>query len=124
MASILCVSERPEDMETVEICLSDEGHEVVHAPDRIRAIEILLGRRFDAAVLFLGIKSREVRRLVPLLGRLDPKLPVLTVAEQDTVETQREIRRSGIFYHLTEPVNAPELREAIREAIARNEAQP
>lgn len=123
MGTILCVSEKDRSVRTLESSLATDGHEVVYAPDRLQAIEVLLGRPFDAAVLFLGTRAGEVWQLIPLLRRVDRDLPVLTVAEEDSVETQREIRGLRVFYHLTEPVDASELREAIREALARRRAQ-
>lgn len=123
MATILCVSERPEDVRALEISLREEGHEVVVASDRFQAVETLLGREFGAAILFLGASSRAIWELVPLMSRLNRKLPVLTVAQEDSVETQREIRRSRVFYHLTQPVDTGELKEALREALTRRQAR-
>jgi DNA-binding response OmpR family regulator len=93
------------------------------APDRFRAVEMLVDRSFDAAILFLGTSPRDIWELIPLLGRLDSKLPILTVAEEDSVETQREIRRLRVFYHLTQPVDVAELRQALEEALAHRGAQ-
>ncbi len=121
MATILCVAERPEDVRVLESTLREEGHTVIVSTDRFRAIENLLAQEFGAAILFLG-SSGDVRELVPLVCRLDRRLPILTVAQEDSVETQREIRRSRVFYHLTQPVDTDELRQAIREALTRREA--
>lgn len=123
MAAVLCVSECPADLRAIEDPLNADGHEVAFASDRLRAIEMLLGRGFDAAILFLGVSSREIWDLIPLVGRVDPRLPILTVAQEDSVETQREIRRSRVFYHLTQPVDADEMREALREALMHREAR-
>ena len=123
MGTILCISERFEDVRQIQASLQREGHEVLSAEDRFRAVEILVERTVDAAILFLRAGSKELWDLIPVLGRLDPKLPVLTVAEEDTVEAQREIRRSRVFYHLTYPVDLDELRQALQEALARREAK-
>jgi len=122
MAVVLCVSESTQDVRAIEDPLNADGHEVIFAGDRLRAIEILLARGCDAAVLFLGASSREIWDLIPLVGRVDPRLPILTVAQEDSVETQREIRRSRVFYHLTQPVDADEVREALREALMHRES--
>lgn len=121
MATILCVAERPEDVQMLESTLREEGHDVVVSTDRFRAIEELLAHEFGAVILCLG-SSGDVRELVPLVSRLDRTLPILTVAQEDSVEVQREIRRSRVFYHLTQPVDAGELRQAIREALTRRRA--
>ena len=122
MATILCVADQPEDTSVLESTLTEAGHEVVVSTDRFLAIENLLSQEFGAVILCLGA-SGAMRELVPLICRLDRRVPVLTVAEEDSVETQREIRRSRVFYHLTQPVDADELRQAIREALARREAR-
>ncbi len=121
MATILCISERFDDVRVLQGSLG-EGHEVVYAEDRFRAVEILVERSIAAAILFLPAGSKDLWELIPVLGRLDPKLPILTVVEEDTVETQREIRRSRVFYHLTYPIDLDEMRQALQEALARREA--
>jgi DNA-binding response OmpR family regulator len=123
MATILCVSERPEEVRALEVSLREDGHEVVIVSDRFQAVETILGREFGAAILFLGASSRDIWELVPLMGRLARRLPVLTVAQEDSVETQREIRRSRVFYHLTQPIDTGELKEALREALTRRQAR-
>ncbi len=121
MATILCVSEQANEVDAVRPTLSAEGYDVFFAADGMRAMQFILSGNPDAAILFLTGVTREVWDLIPLVRRLDRKLPILTVATEDTVETQREIRTSRVFYHLIQPIDAAELTQALREALTRRE---
>jgi len=71
-------------------------------------------------VVILGMRTVGMSGLeaLPIVNQIDPSLPVIIVADDETLETERAVRRLKIFYYLVKPVDFRELRDAIRQAVS------
>ncbi len=122
-ALVLCLcSERPG--ETVCDALRGEDVRVLHCPQRDLLIESLVQHRPDALVYLLRRQPAEDLAVLQLVRRQVPDLPVVLVAEEGSLHTEKLVRELRPVYYAISPVEPDELREAVRAALVRRRAGP
>lgn len=70
--------------------------------------------------VFLGLRARRLDHLdvIPVLRAVRGDLPVVIVAEEDSLELERRARQQSIFYYLVHPVDRSEV-EALFKSVMR-----
>jgi DNA-binding response OmpR family regulator len=81
--------------------------------------KILTGR-YDAIILELDMDTEMGVETIPIINQIDNTLPIITITNQDSVETQRQVRRGKIFYYLVKPISGEEIKSALEYAIAKH----
>jgi DNA-binding NtrC family response regulator len=92
-------------------------HQVAVVPQMADAVQELLLRRFDAVVLDLDEELVCRLEALPILGRLNPRVPILVVSTQPTLEGEAAIRAAGIFCLLVRPLARGELEKHLAAAL-------
>jgi DNA-binding response OmpR family regulator len=71
--------------------------------------------------VFLGIGTRTLTHLdvIPVIRAVRNDVPVIVVAEEDSLELERRARGESIFYYLVHPVDRSEV-EALLKSIMRH----
>jgi len=54
---------------------------------------------------------------VRIMKGIEPSLLVIAISSETPIETERELRKSGLYYHLTSPIEEGELNEVLSGAI-------
>lgn len=122
-ALVLCMcSERPG--ESVCDALLGEELRVIHCEQRDLLLENLVQHRPDVLVYLLRRQQAEDLAVLQLVRRQVPDLPVVLVAEEGSLHTEKLVRELRPVYYAISPVEADELREAVRAALARRRATP
>ncbi len=77
----------------------------------------------DYHVLLIGL-SHEIGstkldglRAIPIVRKIDPSLPIIAIAHDESLETERRARLAGIFYYLLQPLEINEVRMSIQNAV-------
>lgn len=104
------------EAETLGQLLSQEGYQIDFAFDPFQAMEKLMTTNFKAAILMLQTDDRSWIESIPVFNNLLPHLPIIIVAESDSLETERLARRGRVFYYLLKPVDLRELTAVLRDA--------
>jgi DNA-binding NtrC family response regulator len=117
MASILICDEDPLFAFSLRRLLIDDGYRVTVTERAGKAIQYILSAPVDVVILGVGTAGMNELEALPIVNQIDPSLPVIIVAEDETLETERAVRRSKIFYYLVKPVDFRELEDAIRQAV-------
>ncbi len=75
-------------------------------------------RRRPVAVI-LGVTTRRLDHLdlIPLLRAARDDLPVIVIAEQDSLELERSARQKSIFYYLVHPVDRFEVEAVLKDVL-------
>lgn len=99
--------------------LIDDGYHVAVTQRAGEAIQRILSQQVDVVILGIRTVGMSGLEALPIVNQIDPALPVIVVADNETLETERAARQSKIFYYLIKPVDLRELRDAVRQAARR-----
>ena len=110
---------RQEDVAVLEEVFGREGSSVrpVDKPAEM-ARQVVL--RLPLAV-FLGLRKRDRARLqiIPVLRAAWRELPVMVVADEESLELERRVRQEGIFYYFVHPLGSAEVQAVSRDLLRR-----
>lgn len=104
----------------LERTLRSEGHEVLLASNGEEALERLRDTHFDLVVLDLRLGGRvDGLRVLEAVRWRWPDTIVLILTGHGTLDSAVAAIREGVDGYLLKPIEAPELRRAVREALER-----
>jgi DNA-binding NtrC family response regulator len=104
--------------------LAREGTAVTSCPSGESMIEALLRAKPAAVVHVLRSDPQEDMALLRLVRRVAPEVPLVLLAENGSLEVQRQlIELRPIFYDVL-PVRPEDLLDAVRAAVERGAAAP
>ncbi|MEM8885847.1 MAG: sigma-54 dependent transcriptional regulator [Planctomycetota bacterium] len=96
-----------DDEKTIAITLRDDladaGHEVTIAHDGDTAADLLTGSRFDVLITDIRMPGRDGIELLKLAKAQDPRIEVIVITGQATIETAVEAIRHGAFDYVRKP---------------------
>src|SRR5688572_24948017 len=108
----LVVDDDHDIAELVRLALTDEGYEVVIAPNGSAALEEALASPFDLILLDMRMPMMDGWEFArAYLSRPEPRAPVIVItAARDAAERAAEIKADG---HLAKPFSLEELFEVV-----------
>jgi DNA-binding NtrC family response regulator len=73
------------------------------------------------AAVFIGVGRRSVKNLdvIPVIQTAREGLPVIVIADADSLELERKARRNSIFYYLVRPLNRGEVAAVLDDVLRR-----
>lgn len=92
-------------------------HQVAIVPRVADAVRLLLLTRYDAVVLDMDEERQERLEALPVISRLNPRLPILAVSGKPSVEAESTIRSAGTFCLLPRPLARGELERHLAAAL-------
>ncbi len=117
-----------EDNQTAELLqniLSNEAYSFQHFEDIENAIQHLCPGDYQVLLIGLCQQSCEGKldglRAIPILRKIDPGLPIIAIAHDESLETERKARMAGIFYYLLQPLEENEVRISVMNAVRKFE---
>ena len=111
-----CCSEADDHVRSL---LDGEGYELVPCRDGEALLEAAVERHADAVVFELKPECQGDLGLLHLLRRVAPAVPLILVASDGSLETQRLVQELRPMYYAVIPVESEELRGAVRSAVER-----
>jgi len=98
---------------------SERGVGIQEAATYKKALEDLARDRFVVVILysFNSAGDINVTDAIRIMKQIVPELLIVAVSDEKSFESERELRRSGLFYYLTRPFTDSELKEALLGAI-------
>jgi len=107
------------EKQMIEDILTENNLKMRLAENYKRAIEELA--RFKNPIVFLycvddatDLKPAEAVRI---MKEIVPNLLIVAISQDTSLETDRELRKSGIYFHLSSPFGESELRDVLAGAI-------
>ena len=119
-AKLLVCNNRRQDAEIIARLLGQENYQVDVSLQPLDALQKLTSACFGVLILTLHIGDTAWLDLIPVLNTLFPRLPVVVVTDDGSLETERLARRGRIFYYLLQPLEEQELKAVVRDAIKKN----
>lgn len=100
------------------------GHVVTTAPSGEAALELLENTTFDVAILDLRLGGRiDGQRVLEAIRWRYPGTVVIMLTAHGTLDTAMNAIQEGVDGYLLKPVEASEVRQAVRTALERRERQ-
>ncbi len=116
MGTIL-VCTRAEDILREMGALLQARHQVAVVPDMADAVRAALLNRFDAVVLDMDEETPQRLPSLPVIGRLNPRAPLVVVSAAASLEVEAAIRAAGVFSLLLRPLSPGELERHLAAAL-------
>ncbi|MFQ5876691.1 MAG: hypothetical protein ACE5JH_03220 [Acidobacteriota bacterium] len=71
--------------------------------------------------VFVGVGTRSLANLdvIPVIRAVRSDLPVIVLAEEDSLEIERQARQQAIFYYLVHPIEAQEVEAVLKDVLRR-----
>lgn len=120
MEIILVSAEIPAAERTLIDRILAEHHVRIKTADSYKkAIEDLARNKYPIVILYdfkreEDLKTTEAIRIMKQIVR---GLLIVAISEERPLETERELRESGLYYYLTRPFTEKELREVLSGVI-------
>jgi len=103
-----------EKIHSVFVC---KGYDVTTCRNITEAVSEVENTKFDCAILDVQfIVGMEGYKAVPILKAIDPKLPVIVTATQNTKELEAKVREENVFYYYIKSFDIEELKLAVHSA--------
>lgn len=107
------------EKQLIERILVDNNLDLRFADSYKKAIEDLA--RFKNPIVFLYCFNSEddltPAEAVRIMKEIMPNLLIVAISEETPLETERELRKSGLYFHLSSPFSETELRDVLASVI-------
>jgi DNA-binding NtrC family response regulator len=99
--------------------LRQEGFEPVSCADGQALLEDVVQRRPDVVIFGLKADCEQDLGVLHLFRRIAPDVPLVLVASDESLSTQKQVQELRPIYYAVRPADAAELREAVESALER-----
>jgi len=114
---LICGSEN-RDVAELRHLIGGQGYAVETARTPVNAIQRTRVSSFQAVVFLLDGGDEAWLETITAFNDLFPALPVIVLADNGSLETERRARQRKIFYYLLRPVDEAEMEAVLRDATA------
>jgi DNA-binding NtrC family response regulator len=115
--SILIVDDEQVVRESLEQWFQDEGYYVKAVGSGREALQALVGRRFDVALIDIKMPGMDGMELQTKFQEADPDLLVVFMTGYASVETAVQALKRGAYDYVTKPVDPDELSHLVAKAV-------
>ncbi len=100
--------------------LLGQGFDLIPCADGQALLEEVIQRRPDALVYAMCEDCEQDLRLLQLIRRAAPELPLVLLAADESIATRRQVLNLRPIYYAVWPADAGELREAVVAALLKS----
>jgi len=97
--------------------LIDLGVAITRAGMVSELLRKVRGGEVDVLLLDSTLEEVPSYDLIPLVKRIDSRLPIIVFSEDSSVEASKRVRHGGIFFLAMKPIDQTEIRTAVEDAI-------
>jgi two-component system nitrogen regulation response regulator GlnG len=109
-----------------ELITLDFGKNVLKVSETSDLLLEILDKRVDLTIIDVNLKGLPITKTIQILKKCRPRVPVIVISDDYSVETGRGIMEQGVFYYMYKPLELDSFREIVDSALrkrAREEAQ-
>lgn len=117
-AEIISSGCRDDDVSVLRVASGKEGPVLRTVENPMRLAQEALDRVPLGIVLGVGERTRSHLDIIPLVRSVRDDLPIIVIADEDSLDLERRARQKGIFYYLVHPIDLSEA-EAVLAALLR-----
>jgi two-component system response regulator HydG len=116
-ARVLVADDSFEMARSVAESLCERGYDATPVGSGHEALDLLIGRSFDALVTDLRMPGIDGLALMARSRTLDPNRPVIAMTAYSSLDLALESLRQGAYYYLTKPFRQEELAIFLERAL-------
>ncbi|MBT3190483.1 MAG: PAS domain S-box protein [Anaerolineae bacterium] len=117
MVQVLIVDDERSIRVTLSEFLKNEDYEVNVASDADQALEMLTAENYDVVVTDIIMPRITGVKLLKSIKETAPRVQVIMMTGEPTIETASEAVRTGAFDYLTKPIGREELVKTVANAV-------
>lgn len=91
-------------------------YSVIIEKSKIKSILKMLQQNIDLIMIDIDASLNFNLDLVDIIKRTRPRLPIIVISKDDTVETLRNFIQAGVFYYALKPIDVDEI-ERLLETV-------
>ncbi len=115
--SILLIDDHEATRETLEEVLTDAGHEVVVAENKVRACAHIEETVFDLVLTDYKLPDGTGLEILELSKKLYPEMPVVMITGHGSIENAIDATRLGAYEYVTKPIDLNKFRVIVKNAL-------
>ncbi len=119
MGSILLASSCGETRKEVMAFLVERGHRVRVVEKGSEALLAALDEEPDLIILDLTLQELPGLKTIELIKRLRPRIPLIVLSDDASVETGSRVLEKGVFSYFLKPLSFPHFGEVVECALNR-----
>lgn len=73
----------------------------------------VLEENIDLIILDLDLEGMSGLEVIPIIKKSRPKIPIIVISGDNSIETGSRVLQYGIFYYLHKPINVKEIKEVL-----------
>ena len=113
--TVLFIDNEPELIESLTLDLIKEGYKVESVIRLGDALEKIVNQ--TVALVIVEIDISTVFNIVSAIIKVNKTVPIITVTEDDSIETQIKVRQEGIFFYFVKPFTVEDMKVVIYSAL-------
>lgn len=99
--------------------LTKEGYWVETVESGAMAIKKILKQTVDVLILDVHMTGMSGIDVIPIIKRVRPYLPIITITGDTSVETEGKVQAEGVFYYFVKPFDLEEMNKAVKSAVSK-----
>ncbi len=104
-----------DDLALLATAVGPKGPRLHLADSPAELVQCAISGRPLAIVLGVGTGSRAHLDMISVIRAVRSELPVIVVAEDDSLELERSARQQHIFYYLIHPIERSEIKAVLQD---------
>lgn len=118
-ALVVSANISPTEKTLIECVLAEYNVGIKIADSYRKAVEDLARNRYSIVILyrFNGKDDLKTTAAIRIMKQIVQGLLIVAVSEEKSLDAERELRESGLYYYLTRPFAEEELREVLSSAV-------
>jgi DNA-binding NtrC family response regulator len=116
-AQVLVFCCQEEDIEALRRAAGPQGPALLIAESPVAVTHHVVAGHPLAVFLGVGNSTLEHLDLIPVIHAARRELPVIVIAEEDSLELERKARQKSIFYYLVHPVDPQEIEAVLKDVL-------
>jgi len=107
-------------LEAIQALLFQEGYRVEKALRLKDVFRYLQLEKIDVLILDVQMPEMKGYEAIPLIRGIDPQLPIIMTAEENSAELEAQVRQHRIFYYHLKSFGVEELKLAVENALKKS----
>lgn len=102
---------------SLSIFLVKDGYKVETAQFGSEVIQKVQNMSIGLLIMDVELSGMKGYEIVPILKKIDPKLPIIIMSSDSSLELAKKVRETEIFFYAIKPLDFEEIKLAVKDAF-------
>lgn len=117
IAEVLTCACRKEDISVLQQAFESAGTLLQEMESTAELARQAVTHSSMGIVLGVGKNTLHHLDVIPVIRAVREELPVIVIAEEDSLELERAVREKGVFYYLVHPIDRQEVCAVLEDVL-------